>query len=286
MTVTDATAPHNGDALDILVYSVDLHYTSTSPRALGFHYTFNYTFDPFLGFNTSSVVACIVSGSALSVAALRGGACPINDTVTPVSYSNASVQFQFYSLDANTRFQAIFEATLLQTVQPEQILMNFIDYSFDSSPFTSPPGRFYDLHPVQITVVDAPRIDLSVIEASTSDVNTITPNVTIEETFVISILLTMPEVNTNVSLAITIPFNFQLLNATIDFLGYSLQQNNVHFGDVVNTSPYFTYAGDILSVDFGQINNIADNLKNANDTIAVRGSRQLCMVQSCSVLLL
>ena len=274
MQISDPISKHTGDAADVLPFEVKLEYRNTIPTALAYNLSLNYTFPSTLVFNTSSVFACIYGGGTFS--SYSNAACLAAHGTLPVIYIETdTVQFFFDVLPSSQIFFARMEAVIIQDVQPEQQLVNLIQYSFDSSPLADPfSGRQYFYNSTQTTTVIAPNISIAVIEVS--DANVPLPKMTIQETFWFILNITMPEVQTDTYMRVVIPPNFYLLGANITYIGQNIVNSSVYVNQPLNQNSSFAFdiATGILSINYGLITNIADNVVNASDFLQVHWSEQ------------
>lgn len=213
-------------------------------------------------------MACI---SSTILAAVTSDACNSTGGRVPLMYVfNNSVQFFFDVLARGEIFQMQLAATIIQNVQPEQVFTNDIAYSFDSSPYTDFAGKYYSFTSSQSTTINQPSIVVTTLDSS--DQLTAPPDMTIQEAFILSIALTMPECISNTSFRVAIPTNFQFTGANIFFIGANIMGSLVDQNQSVGSSPNFSYdnASNTLNLYFGLIENMADNVANVNDTILVR----------------
>jgi hypothetical protein len=267
VNLISSVSPISGDANDKFTYSVVLEYRGNS-RTTCYDFNLNYTFPPELIFDFTDVVACIYDGPLKTASELRIFNCTGVDLSTFPYATSAEYFFPF--LELGQRFHALMNATAVQTVEPQQVLINEIAYRFDRNPSPQPDtSRVYNFNNIQTTLIDSPVVLLSVMENLTSDPTTVSPQMTIEETFQVSVRLTMPEAVTNTSIQVIVPPGIGLRNAMVNSIGFRMFQSHVNQGDQLNSSQYFYLADDTMILDFGQLENRADNIKDSGDELEV-----------------
>ena len=270
------------DALDTVLYAVMLVHFEAVPSALPYNLALTYSFSPSIISAPGSVFGCVYSGSALSSWSLNVDACISlkGGRIAPVvaRNSNTSYTFTIGTLQPDERFHAVMTGTVIQAVQPQDVLSNPVVYTYRSSPLSLSSGRQYSVSPTITTTVPAPSLAWAMVWSA--DPLTIAPSVSIEENFALMVTVTMPESITNTSVVISIPGNTIFLSATVNFIGQNIHNSSIVVGqaDAVNTVFGYSSLNNCLTALFGVITNVADNVQTTADTIQVRNDLFLWLV--------
>ena len=265
----------NVDALDVVTYGMKIAHSPAASSAVAYDFMLNYTIDSHLVQQNASFAACILPNtvtvtasqpvSTLNCAAL-GGRLPLTMTKSP-----SLVQFTLTNFLVTEVFFASFNATVIQNVKPEDVLVNNATYTFDSSPLSAPyQGRVYQQNDAVQTIIASPTILTT--QVSSSDAFTTDPQLTIGEAATFLFTLTMPESLVNTTIIVPIPSTATFYNATITSVGGNIQnavltQNQT---PLPGSNFYFDAASSSVVAAFGTVTVLADNMaQSAADVLQV-----------------
>ncbi|EGD80231.1 hypothetical protein PTSG_13117 [Salpingoeca rosetta] len=272
LTSTDVlSSSYTGDACDELVYEYRLSPSTSSSRSDAFDVVVTFQFDVRQSQHNDSFFSCIsTSGDAQSPVTSTSCAA-ISTEPTTHEYHDGYVIVRAAHLRQTDVLYIAAKATLLQVVEPQEVLENVVSVSYDSSPLSSPyDGRGYTVDDLTIrTTIDDGSTAISVM--TTSDATTSGRDLTIEEEALLQVRFTFPEVTAHAVLEIDIPANMEFLNATFAHLGSNIQDSAVQESDAFDGVNWlFDEVNQQVVADLGTITVVCSDSSTADDQIDIQ----------------
>jgi fimbrial isopeptide formation D2 family protein/uncharacterized repeat protein (TIGR01451 family) len=171
-------------------------------------------------------------------------------------------------LPGSSAITVTFEARLLDTVQPGQILINTADLDYRSAPSFA---RDYDAQATAaIFVAMAPGISKDVVvttlpETSFEFFDSNTPDVAVGESVIYRITATLGEGTQTLRLNDVLPGagNLRFIEARVDSIGANISGSSLAVGDPG------VLTGNTVAFDFGTVVNAGDNVIDDRDQVAI-----------------
>lgn len=263
------------DAADQPLFGLIVRHDGINSSA-AFDVVLTYMFDRRLIYDNGTVVACL--SRTVPAWPLTNNSCLLasdGQQVWPVELTEKKITFALDVLSNGDYLTIAAQATVVQDVVPQDVLVNPLTIDFDSSPSPAPyTGRTYALSENFTTLIRSPTVQLSALNSS--DPHTDGLVVTVEEDIWVRLTLQLPEsVMGNTTVAILSPPDMDLLATSLATVGDSIVGSQLVPGSNFSTELFnFTAAASNgqqqLWFEFGDLLMVANNTADLDDALEVK----------------
>ncbi len=245
----------SGDAGDIATYSLQISHTSDSTAP-----AYDLSIVDQLGEGLTLLAGSVhITGTGSSNAVLIS--------------ENGTLEIDISVLLPGETLNVTYQASIDDSVTVGDELVNEATLGFDSA--QGPGGRTDSLEDRETIIVDGSPafsksiLSTSLVETDNGEFNATIPDVTVGEQISYQLLITLLEGTTNVSVTDQLPIG----NGVIALDGASVAFGNNITSTLPGTLLLIDSDGDgiddQLTIDFGAVTNIGDNIADSNDQIVV-----------------
>ncbi|EDQ87932.1 uncharacterized protein MONBRDRAFT_37818 [Monosiga brevicollis MX1] len=255
--ISDDQAPYEPDAGDNVTFQVRVTHDMTHSQAQAYKIVIHVDVPTKYDVYDATVQTIVTAGA--------GG------VFNKINSSYFTITVENLDNSASAEIYLVYVVRVDETVRPEEVIAASVRLDYASVPTSAAPlnGRQYNeggLYPDVADVITATMdfVEIDLYLHNTSIVaETLGTDVNVHEQVVYRVSVTMPEVEANTNVLVTLPNGISYRTASVVHVGANIDTSLVAGTHVAQQSPY------TILFDFGQFRNSPDNVEDSNDILII-----------------